>query len=191
METKGGNKLWSAGLWCYGQEFIETAVDALDLYKKKNPTNRIGPGYAPFAIYFNFLRGIELCLKSYLVHEAGMREEELREKRFSHKLNRLLEEALHHRLQSACTELTDTDLRVIYFLSKHYSSKKFEYIWMGGLLEMLKIDQVAKTANHLSSGLRDLVWTGMASEWEVFSDSEKKRAKQEALSDSKKKRAKY
>ncbi len=169
----------SAGLWHYGREFIETAAAALDLYKKNNPTNPIGPSYAPFAIYFNFLHGIELGLKSYLVHEAGMLEKELREKRFGHKLNRLLNKALRHGLQSACTELTDTDLQAIRLLSKHYSSKKFEYIWMDGPLEMLDIDQVAKTANNLISGLKDLV------SLEALSDSEKK----EVLSDFKKKRA--
>ena len=187
METNKGNNLWSAGLWFYGQEFIETAVDALAAYKKKNPTNPIGPGYAPFAIYFNFLHGIELCLKSYLVHEAGMRDEDLRSKEFGHNLDRLLDEALCHRLRDACTELTNTDLETIRFSSKNYSSKNFEYIWMGGSLEMLPIDQVAKTAKVLRSGLKNLVWAPMAQQWESFSDSEKKRAKREACSDSKRK----
>ena len=181
METKNGKNLWSAGLWSDGREFIETAAAALAFYKKKNPTNPNGPGYASFAIYFNFLHGIELSLKSYLVHEVGMREKELRDpNKFGHNLDRLLDKALCHRLQCACTELEDIDIKAIRFLSEPYSSKKFEYIWMGGRLEMLNIDQVAKTANHLSSGLRDLVWTGMAQEWEAFSDSEKKKAKQEA-----------
>ena len=185
METKN---LCSVGLWSYGQEFIETAVDALAAYKKKNPTNPINPGYAPFAIYFNFLHGIELSLKSYLVYEAGMLDDDLRA--FGHNLDRLLKEALCHRLRCACTELTDTDLQAILFLSKHYSSKNFEYIWMGGSLKMLDIDQVAKTANNLSSGLKGLFYPGMLLEWEALSDSEKKRAKQEAFSYSKGKRAK-
>ena len=50
---------------------------------------------------------------------------------------------------------------------------------MDGPLEMLDIDQVAKTANNLISGLKDLV------SLEALSDSEKK----EVLSDFKKKRA--
>ncbi len=61
---------------------------------------------------------------------------------------------------------------------------------MGGPLEMLPIDQVAKTAKVLRSGLENLVWAPMAQQWESFSDSEKKRAKREACSDSKRKRAK-
>ena len=159
----------------------------MDLCRKRNPTNSIGPGYAPFAIYFNFLRGIELGLKSYLVHEAEMLEKELRKKEWGHNLDRLLEEALKHPLQSACTELTDTDLEVIRHSSEPYSSKKFEYIWMGGSLEMLPIDQVAKTTDNLIFGVEDLV----RKPWEALSDSEKERAKQEARSDSKKKRAKH
>ena len=177
METKKRNNLRSAGLWFYGLEFIETAADALAAYKKKNPTKPIGPGYAPFAIYFNFLHGIELCLKSYLVHEAGMCDEDLRSKEFRHNLDRLLDEAICHRLRGACTELTDTDLETIRYSSKNYSYKNFEYMWMGGSLEILPIDQVAKTAKVLRSGLENLVWAPMAQQWESLSDSEKKRAK--------------
>ena len=185
METKKVNLLRSAGLCSYGLEFRQTAVDALDLYKKKNPSNPINPGYAPFAIYFNFLHGIELGLKSYLVHKAGMREEELRTK-FGHNLDRLLEVAFRHDLQTACTELTDTDIQTISSLSEHYSSKKFEYIWMDGSLEMFDIEEVAKATDNLIFGVEDLV----RKPWEALSGSEKERAKQEALSDSKEKRAK-
>ena len=188
METKKVNNLLrSAGLCSYGLEYRQTAVDALDLYKKRNPTNPNGhAGYAPFAIYFNFLHGIELGLKSYLVYEAGTLEEELRKKPFSHNLKRLLNEALRHRLQCVCTELTDTDLRTIRDLSKHYSDKTFEYIWTGGSLGVLPIDQVAKTADNLIFGVEGLV----RKPWEALPDSEKEKAKQEARSDSKKKRAK-
>ena len=175
MGNEERHTLWSAGLWRYGHEFVTTAADALVLYKKKNP---IGPHYAPFAIYYNFLHGIELGLKSYLVHETRASDKKLR--RFSHDLDGLLSEALDHGLRCACTGLTHTDLAVIRFLSANYNDKHFEYIHMGGELEILHIDRVAKTANVLISGLEDLVWVPMAQQWESFSRSEKEIARQEA-----------
>ena len=127
METKKVIDLPSVALWFNGLEFIVTAKVALDSLRTNKSfgpivypnTNPIGD--APSAIYFNFLHGIELCLKFYLVHEVGMLEKELR--KFSHDLDRLLKEALKHRLECACTELTATDLQTIRFLSEHYSSK--------------------------------------------------------------------
>ena len=67
---------------------------------------------------------------------------------------------------------------------------------MHGPLEILDIDLVVEAADHLVSGLEDLVYTPLealpdSERKKVLSDFKKKRAKQEALSDSKKKRAKH
>ena len=175
MGNEKRTNAWSAGLWSYGSEFVTTAADPLALYRKKNP---VDPHYAPFAIYYNFAHGIELGLKSYLVHEPRASDKHLRE--VNHDLERLLCEALDNRLRCACTGLTDTDLVVIQFLSKNYKNKRFEYIHTGDNLEMMHIDEVAKTANALICGLEDLVYAPMAQQWNSLSDSEKKLERQDA-----------
>ena len=173
MERK---TLYSTLLWDYGRSFINTAGDALRIYQKENPMSDLREPTL-FPIYFNFLHGIELGLKSYLVHKTGMLEKELRQ--YGHRLDDLLAEALRHRLEQDCTKLTSTNLEVIRFLSKHYATKKFEYVWMGGSLEMLPIHMVHETANTLISSLQDVVGTPGAKEWAALPDSLKRSMRKE------------
>ena len=168
--------LHSTLLWDYGRAFINTAGDALRIYQKENPTSDLREPTL-FPIYFNFLHGIELGLKSYLVHETGMLDKELRG--VGHKLDDLLAKALHHHLRRACTKLTLTNISVIRFFSEHYATKKFEYVWMGGSMKMLPIYMVAETAKTLISNLEHIVGTPGAKEWAALSTSEKRAMREE------------
>ena len=152
------------GLWRYGDEFITVGRDALDAHRERDPELR-DPGYsqyareemlkyAPDAIYYNFLHGVELGLKSYLLHVETGPLEKLRHQ-FGHNIARLLDEALQRGLCSQCPELTDTHIEVIRHSSQLYTSKQFEYIHIG-FVSLVGIDQVAEAAETLIAGLKKL-----------------------------------
>ena len=154
----------SVGLLGCGREFITVGHDALAAHRERQTELR-DPGCGPlrhrhlleeatFAVYYNFLHGVELGLKSYLLHVEMATLEDLRT-RFGHKLACLLDEALKHSLCSQCPKLTDTHLDTIRFLSTLYADKQFEYHWIGRLLNV-PIDQVAETAKTLITELKKL-----------------------------------
>ena len=152
------------GLRNEGDEFITVARDALAAYRKRQPELN-DPGYpqnareemlktARFPIYYNFLHGVELGLKSYLLHVGAATLKDLR-KQFGHKLDRLLDEALRCNLRSQCSELTNTHIDAIYESSQLYEDKQFEYHRIGGV-SLVRIDQVAEAAETLIKGLKKL-----------------------------------
>ncbi len=147
------------GLWRYGLEFITVGHDALDSHRKRETAGR-GPGSnhvplsprAPFPIYYNFLHGAELGLKSYLLYVEATTMEKLRSKKFGHDLDLLLNTALDHDLRSHCPELTDTHISTICSSKELYASKQFEYIRIGGA-QLMPINTVAEAADTLIAGL--------------------------------------
>ena len=152
------------GLRRYGSDFIAVACDALEAYRKRQPELN-DPTYSSFSrqqlleiapdpIYYNFLHGVELGLKSYLLH-AGTRPLEKIRKHFGHDLSRLLDETLKLDLRSQCPQLTDTHIEAIRFSSELYRSKQLEYIRIGAV-QSVPIDQVAEAAKTLIGGLKRL-----------------------------------
>ena len=152
------------GLQRNGEEFITVARDALAAYRKRQPelSNPQVPQYrkdqlletAPFPIYYNFLHGIELGLKSYLLHVEAATLEDLRN-RFGHKLACLLGEACKYNLRSQCPKLTGTHIGAIDNSSPLYEDKQFEYIKTGGM-SLVHINHVAAAAETLIAGLKKL-----------------------------------
>ena len=154
------------GLWRYGLEFITVGHDALDSHRKREIAGR-GPNRshvplssrAPFPIYYNFLHGVELGLKAYLLSVKAATIEELRSKKFGHNLDRLLNKALDYDRRSGCLELTDAHISVICSSNELYASKQFEYIKIGEA-QLMPIDSVAEAADTLIAGLGVLICPG-------------------------------
>lgn len=152
------------GLRRFGVEFITVARDALKAYRDREPELHDRQvlqfrreqllELAPFPIYFNFLHGVELGLKSYLLQVGPEPLGEIR-KRFSHRLDCLLDEARKYDLHRQCPELKQTHIDVIRHSSQLYASKQFEYIRTGGV-SLVPIDQVAEAAETLITGLKRL-----------------------------------
>ena len=152
------------GLLNDGREFIKVGHDALCCHRKRQK-KLLGPSQeppldlqgeiAPFAIYYNFLHGVELGLKAYLRHVDAVTLKNLKSRRFGHNLASLLDEALKHGLCSQCPELTVTNLAVIRSLSPIYADKQFEYIRIGGV-QLEPVAQVAEAAETLIAELKKL-----------------------------------
>ena len=166
-ETKmAGSEKWREtspyGLRRYAGEFIAVGHDALNCYRKREVSRR-GSGYehvppdpiVPFPIYFNFLHGIELGLKAYLLHVNAATIDELKSKQLGHNLPNLLNKALEHDLRSNCPELTKQHTDIIHCSNETYSNKWFEYIRIGGG-RLMPIDEVVTVADQLSKGLKKL-----------------------------------
>ena len=143
------------GLRRYGDEFIRVGHDALEADRKRHPRTPLDKHLgevAPDPIYYNFLHGVELGLKSYLLQVEAVTLRDLRSRKFGHDLTRLLDEALKHGLCNQCSELTDIHIEAIRHSSSTYAIKDFEYIRIG-LVSLPPIDQVAEAAETLIAGL--------------------------------------
>ena len=148
----------AVGLLRYGVEFIAIGHDALDGFRKREAASR-GPGRrhvppsqsVPFPVYFNFLHGVELGLKSWLLHAAGVPVESLKSD-FGHHLDALVEAAVDHGLRRGCPSLTNTHIAVVELSSPTYVSKEFEYHRVGGC-RLAPIDAVADAADALIADL--------------------------------------
>ena len=145
------------GLWRYGCEFVTTAHDALACHRKRekegrHPNRSHVPSskLAPFPIYYNFLHGIELGLKAYLLYVDAVPLTDLR--RYGHHLDHLLKKAICHDLRNVCPELTDSHIDTTLCLSGSYAKKEFEYIQPGGA-QLMPINQVVEVAETLIAGL--------------------------------------
>ena len=169
------------GFWHDGVEFIAVGHDALDGFRRRERADR-GPGRAhvpasptaPFPVYFNFLHGVELALKSYLLHAEVVQVDGLK-RDFGHGLHSLMEAALEHDLHARCPSLEDAHIDVVMFSSSAYVTKQFEYRRTGGV-QLAPIDTVAEAAVALIVDLgalfvapgrlrrlaRDLCWLNRA-----------------------------
>ena len=146
------------GLRRFGGEFITVGRDALEACTRRDPPTlleKCSSLVVPDPIYYNFLHGVELGLKSYLRHVDAVTLQVLRRPPFGHDLTRLLDKALDHSLRHECPELTDTHLKAIYGSNEIYASKRFEYIHIG-FGSLVGIDQVAEAAETLIAGLKKL-----------------------------------
>ena len=151
------------GLRRYANEFITVGHDALNSHRKRNTSSR-GSGYdqvqpsqiAPFPIHFNFLRGMELGFKAYLLNIEAVTLDELKSKdKFGHNLANLLDKALDCGLRNDCSKLTESNISVIRFSSEVYLNKRFEYIRIGGE-QLIPIDEIADVADTLINSLKQL-----------------------------------
>ena len=146
------------GLRRFGAEFITVGKDALEAYRKRNPPTLLDEHsgeVAPDAIYYNFLHGVELGLKSYLRHIDAVPFKDLRSHLYGHNLCSLLDESIKGGLRARCPKLEDAHIDVIRCLNEYYMRKQFEYVQIG-LAQYQTIDVVATTAETLIAGLKQL-----------------------------------
>lgn len=148
------------GLRRFADQFITVGRDALDCYykrEKKLPAfgflSEIASEIAPEAIYYNFLHGIELGLKAYLLKFGAATIGSLR-RNFGHDLKRLLCEACAYGLRQRCPRLSDKHIDVIRTSSSLYKGKEFEYIRIGAVTQPL-IGDVAEAAETLLADLKN------------------------------------
>lgn len=88
------------------------------------------PGYYCYmpihSVLFLFYRSIELALKAYLLSH-GMTVQELRStKKFGHQIDKLYAETKNRNILSILS-LTQEEIEILTSLSRHYSSKSYEY----------------------------------------------------------------
>ena len=146
------------GLRRYGREFVTVGDDALRAHRKRNPRTLLDQHLgevAPDAIYYNFLHGVELGLKSYLRHTGAVSLRSLRSPSFGHDLSRLLDKSIEHRLRALCPKIADTHVDVIRRSTELYGSKQLEYIRVGAA-HYPPIDAVAEAADTLITELEKL-----------------------------------
>ena len=160
MGTKGEE--WRGdspvGLRRFGEEFITVGNDALKAHRKRNPPTALEQHLgeiAPHPIYYNFLHGVELGLKSYLRHIDAVSLQSLRSPSYGHNLCRLLDESIRHGLRQQCPRLEDPHIEVFRFANEVYRPKDFEYISIG-FAQYPPIDVVAKAAKTLIAELKEL-----------------------------------
>ena len=146
------------GLRRYGREFVTIGHDALKAHRTRYPCTpldqHLGTG-APGAIYYNFLHGVELGLKSYLRHTDAVPLRRLRSRSFGHDLSRLLDVSIEHGLRTACPELRDIHIETIRFGNEPYKDKEFEFIRIGGA-QYPTIDAIAEASETLMNELEKL-----------------------------------
>lgn len=126
--------------------------------KKRNPPTFLGKHsgeIAPDAIYYNFLHGVELGLKSYLRHIDSVPIKDLRSRSYGHNLCRLLDESIQHGLCAKCPKLTRVHLETLRCSSEFYMQKEFEYIRIG-FAQSPTINAVKEAAEMLIFGLNKL-----------------------------------
>ena len=113
------------GLRRFGREYITVGHDALEADRKRNPPTtleRCLGTVAPDAIYYNFLHGVELGLKSYLRHIDAVPLQALRHCPYGHDLCRLVDKSIKHGLLTKCPKLDETQIEVIRCSNKIYAS---------------------------------------------------------------------
>ena len=128
------------GLRRYADEFTKVGEAALNQGQDVS-----------FAAYYNFLHGVELGLKSYLLQVGAEGLQSLR-RGYGHNLARLLDKSIDHDLRTRCPSLTNTHIDAIKGSSELYKNKQFEYISIGGI-QLMPIDHVAAAAKALITGL--------------------------------------
>ena len=143
-----------AGLRRFACQFITVGRDALDCNRKRDPPVQWLPEIAPEAIYYNFLHGIELGLKAYILQFGAATIGSLR-RNFGHDLEHLLREACDCGLRQRCPRLSDEHTEAIRASSSLYKGKEFEYIRIGAV-QQLPIGVVAKAAETLLADLLEL-----------------------------------
>ena len=146
------------GLRRYGREFVTVGHDALKAHRTRNPCTLLDQhlgAVAPDAIYYNFMHGVELGLKSYLRHTDAVPLRSLRRRSFGHDLSRLLDESIEHGLRTACPELRDIHIEAIRCGNELYKAKEFEYIWIG-FSQYPPIDAIAEASETLMTELKKL-----------------------------------
>lgn len=146
------------GLRRYGVDFVTVGKDALQAHRKRNPPTLIDEHIgelAPDAVYYNFLHGVELGLKSYLRHVDAVPLKELRSRPYGHNLCSLLDESIRFDLRARCPRLEDDHIEAIRCSSECYMQKELEYIEIG-FAKYPAIDVVSKAAEALISELRKL-----------------------------------
>lgn len=138
----------------FANEFITVGRDALACHRDRCPPMPGLPEIPPEAIYYNFLHGIELGLKAYLLQVEAATIGCLR-KNFGHDLERLLCKACGSGLRERCPHLSDEHLEAIRVSSSLYKSKEFEYARIGAV-KQLPIGVVAEAVETLLADLQEL-----------------------------------
>lgn len=146
------------GLRRFGKDFITVGLDALSAHRVRYPLSPLDLASGeiiPEAIYYNFLHGVELGLKSYLRHIDAVSIRDLRSHLYGHNLCRLLDKSIQHGLRAKCPKLTRFHLDTIRCANELYMPKEFEYIRIG-FAQVPIINAVKETAEVLFCGLNRL-----------------------------------
>jgi len=102
-------RMYLIGMYAYGHEFYDISRKT-----KKSPVKSYLLGHA-----------LELFLKSFLM-KKGLSIKQLKSRRFSHNIDRLLKESLKHDIED-CFHISDELKADIISFSKFYSAKFYEY----------------------------------------------------------------
>ena len=146
------------GLLRFGKEFITVGKDALKAHRMRCPPTLLEEHLGEMvsdAIYYNFLHGVELGLKSYLRHIDAVNLQEFRTPPYGHNLCSLLDKSIHLNLRAVCPKLKDSHIDAIHCSNKRYMQKELEYVHIG-LAEYPTINAVAKAAETLIAELKEL-----------------------------------
>lgn len=104
-------------------------------------------------VYYNYVHGIELLLKSYLLH-TGTSIEDV-EEHVRQDVDEALARCINAGLRKVCPELDEIAQAAIVAVSEPYWRKRFEYLRVEGL-HLPHVGQVAEAAHALVAGLRFL-----------------------------------
>ena len=104
-------------------------------------------------VYYNYVHGIELLLKSYLLH-TGTSIEDV-EKHVRQDVDEALARCMNSGIRDVCPDLDEIAQAAIVGVSEPYWRKRFEYLRVEGL-HLPHVGQVAEAAHALVAGLRYL-----------------------------------
>ena len=119
------------------------------------PRNRLKYTHPPFPIYYCFLQGVELGLKTYLRHNDIRSMEQL--KKIGHDITKLLNIAEQSGIRQQLSWLTDRDFAILHSHSPMYKDKEFTYIRTGLVNDLWPLDDLVEVADKLLVGITDLI----------------------------------
>ena len=151
------------GLLRYATEYVTVGRDSLDAYRSRQHHTQQHHTRVPFAIYYNFLHGVELGLKAYILNENAATLDELRSRKFGHNLEAAMKLAVEYKLREKCPTFTDVHHDQICAANAIYSSKEFEYISIGKV-QLPHIDQIGPGAESLVGDLTKIAMRALPGE---------------------------
>ena len=104
-------------------------------------------------VYYNYVHGIELLLKSYLLH-TGTSLEDI-ERYVRQDIDEALTRCMNCGLRDVCPDLDTVAQAAVVGVSEPYWRKRFEYLRVEGL-HLPHVGHVAEAAHALVAGLRYL-----------------------------------
>ena len=136
-----------------GMDFVDAGVVLLEAHQHSLSEQQRLFRTPPFPVYYNLLHGIELLLKSFLLH-TGVTLQNV-ENRVGHKIDNALNDCLKRGLLDVCPHLNDTMIGNLRAISPMYASKEFEYLSVGAT-HLPHVEDIQDVATELVGSLRRL-----------------------------------